>query len=243
MSTEIIITFCLFILAFMYSSVGHGGASGYLAAFSLAGVAAIVYRPLVLLLNIIVSASAFLQFKKAGYFKWRLILPFLITSIPFAYVGAKLSLHGEIYNLLLGLALLFPIFRLLQVFPSVKEERKELPFKTAIFTGAILGFFAGLLNIGGGIFLSPVLILMGWANAKESAAASAFFILCNSIAGLLSIKNQPFFAIEFSYIWFVAAVSGGFLGAYLGSNLYRQKTIRYVLATVMSVACVKLLFF
>ncbi len=243
MTTEIIIAFCLFFLAFMYSSVGHGGASGYIAAFSLAGVAVPIYKPLVLLLNIIVSGSAFLQFKNAGYFRWRLIAPFLITSIPFAFLGAKLSLQGDIYNLLLGLALLFPIFRLLQISPTEKKEKKVPPFFNAILTGAILGFFAGLLNIGGGIFLSPVLILMGWANAKESAAASAFFILCNSLAGLFSIKSHSFFVTEFSSIWFVSAVSGGFVGAYFGSNLYQQKTIRFVLASLMSVACVKLLFF
>ncbi|MEO5911650.1 MAG: sulfite exporter TauE/SafE family protein, partial [Pelobium sp.] len=202
-----------------------------------------VYKPLVLLLNIIVSGSAFLQFKKADYFKWKLIFPFLITSIPFAFLGAKFPLKGEVYNLLLGIALFFPIFRLLQIGPQDKKETKELPFIGGLLFGAVLGFVAGLLNIGGGIFLSPVLILMGWANSKQSAAASAFFIFCNSIAGLISIKSQSFFVADHSWIWFIAAISGGFLGAYFGSNFYRQKTVRYVLASVMSVACIKLLFF
>ncbi len=233
----------LFCLGFLYASVGHGGASGYIAIFSLAGVAVSVYKPLVLLLNIIVSGSAFLQFKKAGYFKWKLIIPFLITSIPFAFLGAKFHLKGEVYNLLLGIALLFPIARLLQMGPTDRKEIKELPLILGLLFGAVLGFAAGLLNIGGGIFLSPVLILMGWANSKQSAAASAFFIFCNSIAGLISIKSQSFFVADYSWMWFIAAISGGFLGAYFGSNLYRQKTVRYVLATVMSVACIKLLFF
>ncbi|MET4082656.1 putative membrane protein YfcA [Pedobacter sp. UYP30] len=243
MPIEVVIAISLFILGFLYASVGHGGASGYIAVFSLSGIAAVVYKPLVLLLNIIVSAVAFLQFKKAGYLKWKLILPFLITSVPFAYFGAKFPLKGEVYNVLLGLALLFPIARLLKFSPTEQGARKEISLIAGLFTGAILGFAAGLLNIGGGIFLSPVLILMGWANAKESAAASAFFIFCNSIAGLLSVKAQSFFTADYSYVWFFAAVSGGFIGAYLGSNLYKNKTIRYVLASVMSVACVKLLFF
>lgn len=234
---------CLFCLGFLYASVGHGGASGYIATFSLAGVAVPVYRPLVLLLNIVVSGSAFLQFKKARYFKWRLIAPFLVTSIPFAYLGAKFPLKGEVYNVLLGLALVFPIARLLQLGPAEKRETKDLPLFSGLLFGAVLGFAAGLLNIGGGIFLSPVLILMGWANSKQSAAASAFFIFCNSIAGLISIKNQSFFVADHSWIWFLAAISGGILGAYFGSNLYRQKTVRYVLASVMAVACAKLLFF
>jgi uncharacterized membrane protein YfcA len=243
MPIEITIALLLFVLGFFYASVGHGGASGYIAVFSLTSIAAGVYKPLVLLLNIIVSGSAFLQFKKAGYLKWGLILPFLITSIPFAYIGAKFYVNGEIYNILLGLALLFPIARLLLINPSEKKERKEISILAGLLIGAILGFAAGLLNIGGGIFLSPVLILMGWANAKESAAAAAFFIFCNSIAGLLSIKEQSFFIQDYSYLWFFAAISGGMIGAYFGSNLYQNKTIRYVLASVMSLACIKLLFF
>ena len=243
MPTEIIIAFLLFILGFLYASVGHGGASGYIAVFSLSGIATGVYKPLVLLLNIIVSGTAFLQFKKAGYLKWNLILPFLITSIPFAYLGAKFPIKGDVYNILLGIALIFPIARLLQINPKEKEERKQISLIAGLITGAVLGFAAGLLNIGGGIFLSPVLILMGWANAKESAAASAFFIFCNSIAGLLSIKGQSFFTEDYSYVWFFAAIFGGLIGAYFGSNLYQNKTIRFVLASVMSVACIKLLFF
>ncbi|TKB97596.1 sulfite exporter TauE/SafE family protein [Pedobacter cryophilus] len=243
MYVDLLIALSLFILGFLYASVGHGGASGYLAIFSLSGIASFVYKPLVLLLNIIVSFFAFIQFKKAGYFKWKLIWPFLITSIPFAFLGAKFPIKGEIYNVLLGIALVFPILRLLQISPAEKQETKEINFVGALITGAFLGFAAGLLNIGGGIFLSPALILMGWANAKESAAASAFFILCNSIAGLISIKSQSFFVSEYAYLWFFAATLGGLAGAYFGSNLYKQKTVRYVLASVMSIACAKLLFF
>ena len=243
MPTDIILAISLFLLGFLYASVGHGGASGYIAIFSISGIASIVYKPLVLLINIVVSFIAFIQFKKAGYFKWKLILPFLITSIPFAYLGAKFPLKGQYFHILLGIALVFPILRLLQIRPVEQQEKKEFKILFALIIGAFLGFVSGLLNIGGGIFLSPVLILLGWVNSKESAAASAFFIFCNSIAGLISIKSQSFFVAEYSYVWFIAAISGGLLGAYFGSNLYQQKTVRYVLASVMSVACAKLLFF
>jgi uncharacterized membrane protein YfcA len=132
---------------------------------------------------------------------------------------------------------------LLQTNPKQNFEKKEVPLLAGMITGAILGFAAGLLNIGGGIFLSPVLILLGWASVKQAAAASALFIFCNSTAGLLSIKGQPLFVTDFSYLWFFAAILGGLLGAYFGSNLYQNKTIRYILASVMMVACSKLLFF
>lgn len=233
----------LFTVAFLYGSVGHGGASGYIAVFSLFGMALSTYKPLVLLLNIIISGTAFIQFSKVGYLKWSLILPFLVTSIPFAYWGAKFTMKLENYHLMLGLALIFPVLRLIRTAPSEQRLKKELPYITALLIGAALGFASGLLNIGGGIFLSPILILMGWASAKESAAASAFFILCNSLAGMAAIKNQTFFADHLSIECFFAVVTGGVLGAYFGSNLYKQTTIRYVLASVISIASVKLLFF
>lgn len=235
----------LFVIAFLYSSVGHGGASGYIAVFSLFGVALAAYKPLVLLLNILISGFAFVQFYRAGYFKWKLIRPFLVTSIPFSYLGASFVLKPADYHLLLGMALVFPIMRLLGIGAKAKDEVtvKEPLLFNALSIGALLGFAAGLLNIGGGIFLSPVLILMSWATAKESAAASAFFIFCNSLAGLFAINSHDFFAHDLSVFWLVAAVSGGVLGSYSGSNLYRQTTVKYLLVTVMSIASVKLLFF
>ncbi len=238
-----LIALSLFIIALLYSSVGHGGASGYIAVFSLFNIAVAEYKPLVLLLNILISGFAFIQFYRAGYAKWKIILPFLITSIPFAFIGSKFVLNPSVYHFLLGIALLFPIIRLLNIVPSDNEKKIEVKILPAIIIGALLGFISGLLNIGGGIFLSPVLILLSWASAKESAAASALFIFCNSIAGMLSINNYSFFQNDNAVYWLLAAASGGIIGSYLGSNTYKQATVRYVLATVMSIASVKLLFF
>lgn len=239
----LLIIISLFVIAFLYSSVGHGGASGYIAVFSLFGVAVSAYKPLVLLLNILIAGFAFIQFYKAGYFKWKLISPFVITSIPFAYLGTNFYLKPADYHLLLGIALLFPVVRLLGISPKEQISQKEPGLLAALTIGAFLGFISGLLNIGGGIFLSPVLMLMSWASAKESAAASSFFIFCNSMAGILAINDHDFFVHDFSFLWLLAAIAGGLMGAYIGSNLYRQRTVRYLLVTVMSIASVKLLFF
>ena len=239
----IMIVISLFVIACLYSSVGHGGASGYIAIFSLFGVAVSAYKPLVLLLNILISGFAFIQFYKAGYFKWKLAAPFLITSIPFSYLGANFYIKPADYHLLLGIALLFPVIRLLMTAPKEQAHKKVPGLFIALTIGSVLGFISGLLNIGGGIFLSPVLILMSWASAKESAAAASIFIFCNSLAGIIAINDHNFFVQEHSVFWLLAVILGGFLGGYSGSHLYRVKTVRYLLVTVMSIASVKLLFF
>ncbi|MEO6537755.1 MAG: sulfite exporter TauE/SafE family protein [Ferruginibacter sp.] len=241
----IIIPVLLLIVGFLYASVGHGGASGYIAVLSLFGIAASTYKPVVLILNIIIASIAFIHFYKAGYLKWKLCWPFLITSIPFAFIGSRFILHDNIHNLLLGLALIFPIVRLSGLMPLKKEPvLKEIPLVWALLIGVILGFAAGLLNIGGGIFLSPVLILFSWATAKESAAAASLFIICNSAAGLLAAGLPGISAFNtVSYLWLAAAIMGGIMGAYLGSNKFKQSTVRYVLASVLTIASIKLIFF
>ena len=126
-----LIALSLLVIGFLYSSVGHGGASGYIAVLSLFGVMPTQYKPLILVINIIVASLAFIQFYRAGYFKWNLCWPFLITSIPMAFLGAKVPVQDKFYNLLLGIALLLPIIRLSGFFPSAKEENKPLPLTWA----------------------------------------------------------------------------------------------------------------
>ena len=237
-----LIALSLLLIGFLYSSVGHGGASGYIAVLSLFGIMPAQYKPLILIINIIVASLAFIQFYRAGYFKWNLCWPFLITSIPLAFLGAKVPVQDEFYNLLLGIALLLPIIRLIGFFPSAKEKNKPLPLAWAIVIGAIIGFLSGVLNIGGGIFLSPVLILFAWANSKEAAASSALFIVVNSISGLLGSLDKPILLNETSYGWLIAIVAGGLIGSYVGSHKFQLKTVQYVLAAVLTVACVKLIF-
>src|SRR5688572_7365789 len=185
MDAGLLIAFCLLVIGFLYSSVGHGGASGYIALLSLFGIVPAHYKSLILILNIIVASLAFIQYYRAGYFKWSLCWPFIIASIPLAFVGSKIPIHDDYYNFFLGIALIFPIIRLLGFFPSDKNENKVLPLKAALIIGAIIGLVSGVLSIGGGIFLSPVIILFAWGNAKEAAAVSALFIVVNSVSGLL----------------------------------------------------------
>lgn len=242
MELDISIAFALYVIGFLYASVGHGGASGYIAVLSLFTIPVSTYKPLILILNILVAGMGFYQFSKAGYFKWKLCRPFLITSIPAAFIGSKYALEGNIYHYLLGLALLLPIIKLLGIKPKEGETQKEVKFIPALLIGVLLGGFSGMLNIGGGIFLSPVLILLGWANVKEAAAASALFIVLNSMSGLLG--SSALLVISPPAItWFIMAAAGGITGAYWGSSRFQHITVRYLLSVVLAIASVKLLFF
>lgn len=241
MTAEIFIPVFLLIVAFLYSSVGHGGASGYIAVLSLFNIPMPVYKPVVLVLNIIIAGIAFIQFSRAGYFKWKLAWPFLITSIPAAYLGSHFTTSEQLYKLILGIALIFPIVRLLSNAPKEKKEQKELQLVPALIWGAVIGFASGFLNIGGGIFLSPVIILLAWGNTKDAAAVSSLFIVCNSLAGLAAAGISSSSFTSTSYIWIGAAVVGGLAGAYLGSHRFKLITVRYILSTVLCIAAVKLI--
>jgi len=242
MDAGLLIAFSLLVIGFLYSSVGHGGASGYIALLSLFGVMPAQYKSLILILNIIVAGLAFIQYYRARFFKWSLCWPFIIASIPFAFLGSKIPVNDDYYNFFLGIALIFPIIRLIGFFPSDKKENKALPLSAAIIIGAIIGFVSGVLSIGGGIFLSPVIILFAWGNAKEAAAVSALFIVLNSVSGLLGSLDKPILMDESSLSWFVAIVTGGIAGSYFGSHRFQNKTVQYVLAAVLTIACVKLIF-
>lgn len=243
MSVEVLLLLCLLVVGFLYASVGHGGASGYIAIFSLFHIAMPAYKPWVLVMNVVIASMAFIQFYRSGHFRWKHCWPFLITSIPFAYLGSQMAVQTRWYNLFLGLALVFPVIRLLGFKPKEKQQTKDVSLPAALVLGAILGYVSGMLNIGGGIFLSPLLILLAWANAKESAAAAALFIVLNSAAGLLGGKLNGYTATASSYLWLMAALAGGLLGAFLGSHRFQNKTIQYLLAVVLSMASVKLIFF
>ncbi len=239
---ELLIIVFLFVVAFLYASVGHGGASGYIAVLTFFNIAMPVYKPVVLTLNIIIASIAFIQFYRAGFFKWRIAWPFLVTSVIAAYLGSGFITSEHIYKLILGIALLFPALRLMFSGSSAIKKGIGFSLPVAMLIGAVIGFVAGFLNIGGGIFLSPVLILLGWANTKESASVAALFIVCNSLAGLGSLGSN---AIHFSYpavYWLLSAVAGGLLGSYLGSNVFKQQTVKAILSVVLFIAAAKLIF-
>ena len=242
MTAEIVIPFLLLLVAFLYASVGHGGASGYIAVLTLFSIPLQVYKPVVLVLNTIIASIAFIQFYRAGFFKWKLAWPFLLTSIPCAYIGSQFKTSEHVYNLILGIALLFPIIRLLSNSPKEKKEIAALQLLPALIWGAVIGLASGFLNIGGGIFLSPVIILMAWGNTKDAAAVSSLFIVCNSLSGLAAAGLNTSTFTNTSYIWIAAAVAGGLAGAYLGSHKFKLTTVRYILSAVLCIAAAKLIF-
>ncbi len=231
----------LFIVALLYSSVGHGGASGYLALMAIYGFAPEVMKPTALILNLFVSLTSFILFYRAGHFKWKLFLPFAMASIPFSFLGGTISLDAHIYKKVLGVLLLFPVVRFF-IFPNVADkDLKESNWPISLLVGAIIGFLSGLIGIGGGILLSPILLLLSWTNQKQTAAISALFIFVNSIAGLAGqlshgIKLEPSM-LSFVAIAFVAGISG----AWLGSLKFNQQILKYTLAVVLLMASVKLI--
>lgn len=233
----------LFIVAFLYSSVGHGGGTGYLALLALFGIAPIFMKSTALTLNVFVSAIAFFSYYRAGYFKWKLVFPFLITSIPFAFLGALLKVNPSAYKIILGIFLLFAVARMLLVPKAISESSNKTPFLTALAIGAVLGLFSGMIGIGGGIILSPLIILFHWANVKESAAASALFILLNSISGLFGLAISGFTLEPRIIVWIIVGVVGGIAGSYIGSYRLKSGKLKYVLASVLLLASIKLFIF
>jgi len=240
--TAIIFYILLFLVAFLYSSVGHGGASGYLALMALFSFSPDVMKPTALLLNIFVSLTSFLQFYRGKHFLWKIFLPFAITSVPLAYIGGRIPVDDDIYKKILGILLIVPIIRFL-FFSNIKtEELKKSNIFLSLLIGAGIGFLSGLIGIGGGIILSPVLLLLKWTDMKQTAAISALFILVNSLSGL---KGQLDKGINFSsdmYAYVAVAFAGGICGAYFGSLKFKANILKYLLALVLIVAAYKLLF-
>lgn len=229
----------LLFAAFGYASVGHGGASAYIAAMALAGIGPQEMRPVALVLNILVSSLGSWKFHRAGHFRWRLFWPFAAVSIPLAYVGGAITLPGQAYQILVGAVLLYAAWQLWRSARAGEEMRglREPPLHWAMLIGAAMGLLAGLTGVGGGIFLSPLLLMLGWAGTKQTSAVAAPFILVNSIAGLAAVMITSGAAMP-TYVWALApAVTiGGWLGAEYGARRLANPIIRRVLALVLALA-------
>jgi uncharacterized membrane protein YfcA len=236
----LLIIAAIFVVAILYSSVGHGGASGYLAVMALFAVAPEITRPTALLLNVFVATIGTIQFYRAGYFSWRIFLPFAITSIPFAFVGGMITLPTTAYKIVLGVVLVLAAIRLAWNLRS-EAEVKEPNIVIALAIGAAIGLLSGLVGVGGGIFLTPILLLMNWSETKTAAGVSAMFILVNSISGLLGNYSQVVGLPSNVWIWIAAAVVGGVIGSTLGAKRFDSLTLRRVLALVLLFAGVKLM--
>ena len=230
----------LAVMAFLYASVGHGGASGYLAVMALFAIAPPVMKQTALLLNLGVSLMSFIAFYRQGYFKWALFWPFALGSIPAAYLGASIPLTDSTYKQILGVCLFLAVIRMVI---SLKEsEPRRLNLGMGVFAGAAIGVLSGMIGIGGGIILSPLLLLFRWASLKQAAAVSALFIFVNSVAGLAGLKTWiPLDQYQMMY-WLAASLVGGFLGARWGASIASNVKVKWILALVLIIASIKLFF-
>lgn len=232
----------LFLVAFLYSSVGHGGASGYLALMALFSFTPDVMKPTALLLNLFVSLTSFIQFYRGGYFKWKIFLPLAIASVPFAFWGGSITVDSALYKKILGILLLIPIARFLFFANIPVAKQKKSNITLSVFVGGFIGFLSGLIGIGGGIILSPILLLLKWTDQKQTAAISAIFIFVNSLSGLVGQLQKGIHFSTNMYAYVGIAFAGGLCGAYLGSLKFNQNVLKYVLAVVLILAAYKLLF-
>lgn len=274
-----------FVVAFLYSAVGHGGASGYLALLSLHDIAPEYMKPIALVLNLLVSGMAFIQFYRQGHFLWRLFLPIALFSVPMAYWGGLTPLKDIWYQRGLGVFLLVSVAMMLwprdsgvgqgtssndgDVSNNGGGKLWNRQTGIAAFMGAVIGYVSGLLGIGGGILLSPVLLMIRWTQQKQTAAISAAFIFVNSAAGLLGFVQQhtpwiidsqktggvadaemagrcafgdPWFAVvAILSVLILPVLLGGFFGSWYGAKKFDQTVMKYILCVVLLIAAIKLL--
>ena len=237
----ITLTLGILVVAFLYSSVGHAGASGYIAVMTLCGLSASFIRPTALVLNILVACIGAFQFWRAGHFAWRLFWPFALLSVPAAYLGGYVHLPASILKILIGAVLLFSAARLFFRHGDPPDVTLP-PIPVAIGIGTGIGFLSGLTGTGGGIFLTPLLLFCRWAFIRQAAAVSALFILINSLAGLAGFISSGQSIPRFAAILAIVAVIAGTLGSYLGSRRFPPRTISLLLAAVLVLAGCKLIF-
>ncbi|MCB0794592.1 MAG: sulfite exporter TauE/SafE family protein [Flavobacteriales bacterium] len=237
----VLLLLSLAVIALLFASVGHGGASGYLALMALLGYSQDVMRPSALVMNLFVSGISFVQFARARHFHWSTFWPFAITSVPAAYLGAQVELDPILYRRLLAICLLFAVARLMGLSGKAGPSDRQVVMPLALVAGALLGFVSGMIGIGGGILLSPLLLLLRWADAKRTAAVSALFILVNSLSGLIGLGVQGATFEQDVIPWVIAVVLGGAMGGYIGSMRMSEPRLKQVLGFLLLLASIKLL--
>lgn len=230
----------LFIVAFLYASVGHGGASGYLALMAIFSFSPSIMKSSALILNIIVSLISFYQYYKGGFFNYKLFLPFALASVPAAFLGAYITVDALIYKKILGVLLFFPILRLLGVFGKDDYTIQKANWIASLLIGAGIGLLSGMIGIGGGIILSPVILLLHWGKMKDTAAVSSLFIFVNSISGFIALVSKGVVIDPQIYLWLLIALLGGFAGAYFASKKFSNTILKPILALVLVIASIKL---
>ena len=230
------------VVSFLYASIGHGGASGYLALMAIFSVTPELMKPTALLLNLFVAAIAFYYYYKEGYFNKKLFISFAVASIPMSIIGGYIEVDTTIYKKILAVLLLFAILKMLNIFGKESAIIRDIKLWQGIVVGGIIGFFSGLIGIGGGIILSPIILLFHWGKMKEAAAVSALFIWVNSAGGLIGQLSSGVNLNMRSFGLVAIALIGGVFGAYYGSKKLNNQNLRYLLATVMAIACFKLFY-
>ena len=243
---ELLLLVALSLIAAMYASVGHGGASGYLAVLSLTVYASndpAWLKQHAWSLNLLVAGMAFFAYKKNGFFDSKLAIPFIIASIPAALIGGYLRVNDDVYDTLLSITLVFAAWKL---YTTKSRESEELfsnppPVQIAFIVGTIIGLLSGIIGVGGGIFLSPIILLFGWSDPKTTAGIAAVFIWVNSAAGLIgsSISGQNVIDFDVLIPFAIAVLIGGYLGSKFGSEKFSQKSVRNTLVSVMLIAAIR----
>lgn len=229
------------VVAFLYASVGHGGASGYLAIMSIYHFAPDTMKPTALILNLFVAGISFVHYYRQGHFSKRLFSVFAVSSIPAAFTGGLMEIDPAAYKKILGVMLVFAVLRILGVFGRPLKDIEAPRWGAGLIIGALIGFVSGLIGIGGGIILSPVILLLSWGDVKETAAVSALFIWVNSAAGLAGLVSTGASFSENTFWYVSVALIGGFLGGMTGSSRWNRRSLKVVLSVVLIMACFKLI--
>ena len=242
MLTPALLCTAIFTIALLYSSVGHAGASGYIAVLTLFSFGPGVIKPIVLLLNILVATITTFQFWRTGHFSWRLFWPFALLSVPCAFLGGYMLIPAHTFKLIVGIVLLLSSVRLFWTNKRADQAAvKPAPLAVALPVGASIGFLSGLTSTGGGIFLTPLLLFFRWTSTKGAAGLSALFILVNSISGLAGYFSNRQSLPVFAWPLAASAVLGGLLGSRLGSHHLPNRVIYICLASVLTIAGLKLI--
>jgi uncharacterized membrane protein YfcA len=240
----LILALLFFAAAILYSSVGHAGASAYLAAMALVGVAPETMRPTALVLNLFVATIVIVRFARAGHLPWRSLVPLAAGSIPAAFLGGSIDLPGEIYRPLVAVVLVAGAVRLATATATGDdEERPGVPIIRGALAGATIGLLAGLTGTGGGIFLTPLLVLAAWTGTRDAAGLSGAFILVNSISGLAGLLIGGVSLPPAMPLWVGSVAAGGLIGSWIGAARFSILNLRRALALVLLLAAGKLVFF
>jgi uncharacterized protein len=239
--SELFFIIILSVVAFLYASVGHGGASGYLALMALFSVAPAEMRPSALMLNVFVSAIAFYQYYRSGHFSWNLFIPFAVASIPLAFAGAMIQIDPVWYKRILAFCLAFAAFRIFGLIKGTEGPSQKPGIPVSLGVGGSIGFLSGLIGIGGGIILSPLLILLRWSPVKQTAGISALFIFVNSLSGLAGLATSGAVFHSKIILWVMVAAAGGMAGSYFGSKRFNVNVLQKALAAVLLIAICKLM--